>query len=320
MSVSARRDSLSCDVYLITCAPLRAAARFFSSASEVDTSRARITPTAMAASPAVRTLAVKPLRSALQLELAQVGIACPRGGEGVGGLIVLDEIVLNSRLRAPGEESPPWDGARADVHHPVIWRSGRILDMYQWKPTGPAREIRERVLAALRDPVEVHLKGYGLRVGALEQGVVADAPLHPSKLEVVVVIGKAEARGPRLFAESVEQVRGGAVAPQRPAFLLREPGDDEVLVPDLARRLQRAPPVLPGSLDRHVGGGRGEPGRAEGGAGGLRAPAVVAGELDFAEADGGEPAQRPLEVLLQKVPDRVELYADRPRPGRGQGG
>src|SRR5262245_65010827 len=99
-------------------------------------------------------------------------MAPPDAGEGVGGFVVLDEVVHDSCLLPLRKGRLPWDGARAYVDHAVLRRPSRVLDVNHRETARPAPAIHERIPATLRDPVEIHLECNVPRIAALQENVV----------------------------------------------------------------------------------------------------------------------------------------------------
>src|SRR5437870_5324332 len=93
-----------------------------------------------------------PLAGPSEFELLQVLTARADGCERIGRLVVLDEVVLDSRLIALREDFLEVDLSRTDLHHAVVRWAGRVLDVHHREPSGPAREVRQRILSARGGP------------------------------------------------------------------------------------------------------------------------------------------------------------------------
>jgi hypothetical protein len=188
-------------------------------------------------------------------------------------------------------------------------RAGGILHVHQRNASGPACEIRQRIVSRLCDPVQIDLELHEFRIGILEQHIVRDLPFHPREFEIVIVIGELDAGVARLGADAVEI--GGDLLPaiQRPAAFFGDPRYHDVLMADRLCGIERSAPGI--GLDRSdVNGGRRESMSIEDCAHVRRAVAEVPGELDLLVTGLCHASNCPFEVLLQHGTHRVELNPD----------
>src|SRR5262245_38665818 len=319
MTFSARRAPPCSDVYLITCAPLRADARFFSCARN-DAGAIQVAVTASATAMCTTARRAGRWRWS-ELQPAQILIAPPDAGERVWGLVVLDEVVLDPGLLTTVEDRLPRDRARPHVDHAVLgWPAG-VLDVDHREPARPAREVREGILTALRDPVEIHLERNVPRLATLEEDVVGNSILEGDELEGVVVIREAHPALEGLLADPVEEVGGRAIAVEGAPLLLGKPGHDDIPLTDGHRGIEHPRQLVSDGVDRHVGGRGDEPRLVERAAHRAGIAPVVSRELHLAEPDSGQLGEGSLEIPLQQGPDGVQLHADEvdpPGPGAAQ--
>src|SRR5260370_39161024 len=119
------------------------------------------------------------------LQLLQVSADRADRRDGVRWLVVLHKVVLNARLGAVGEDLIEVDRPGAHVHHAMLRTAGRVLHVNGWESSGPAREICQWILPALRDPVEIHLHLHELGIGLGEQAVVRKLTRDRREFEVV---------------------------------------------------------------------------------------------------------------------------------------
>src|SRR5207247_11423147 len=85
-----------------------------------------------------------PLAGPSEFEPLQVLTARADGCERIGRLVVLDEVVLDSRLVALREDLLEVDLPRTNLHYAVVRRAGRILHVDHRAASGPASEVRRR--------------------------------------------------------------------------------------------------------------------------------------------------------------------------------
>src|SRR5262245_36567513 len=206
----------------MTCAPFRAATRFTPSAANEPEPKPIDTISARMVNESQRRLPRKavPTGPRLDLEAAQILKASLDAGERIRRVIALDEVVPDPRLLPVGENRAPREDSSADVSHPIIGGTRRVLDVDQRESARPAREVREGILPALGDPVEVHLERHRGRVATLEEDVIRDPPFDLRELEVVVVVREPDAGRLCTLAELIQEVGDGPVAIEGPPILL----------------------------------------------------------------------------------------------------
>src|SRR6185295_13946985 len=150
-------------------------------------------------------------------QLAEVVGAVRDGDNRIGGLIVLDEVVLDPALCALGENGREVDRALADVDHLVVWRTRRVLHVDHLEAAGITIEEIERLPAAEDHPVQIHLEIDERWIGAREKRIERAHAVDRPDLEIMIVVSESQSLGFCLRAQRVEQT--GAPAPVVPSIL-----------------------------------------------------------------------------------------------------
>src|SRR5207253_7999072 len=88
----------------------------------------------------------------------QVGVAVPDRSDWVGRLIMLDEIMLDSRLLALREDGAEVDLALSDINHALVGRSRGVFHVDHREALRVSVEEVERIATAEYDPVQIHLE------------------------------------------------------------------------------------------------------------------------------------------------------------------
>ena len=149
------------------------------------------------------------LRSRSVSQRVQVFVAVADRSDRIGGLIVLDEVVLDSGLVALSEDGAEIDRPLSDVHHLFVRQSGGVLDVNERESLRVLVEEVDRIGSAIYHPKEIHLEVDERRIGLLEQNVVRPGAVDCLELEVVVVVGEAEASRFRLLPGSIPDYKEG---------------------------------------------------------------------------------------------------------------
>src|SRR5688572_11021744 len=144
-------------------------------------------------------------------QLRQMLVAHAERLERIRGVVVLHEGVADAGGLTPREDRREVDRPLADVDHAVLGRTGGILDVHELHATRIAREVRERIGARLRRPVQIQLESDERGIGALEHYVERDGPVDSDKLEIVVVVAELHPGGAHLFADAIQLLRDAAV-------------------------------------------------------------------------------------------------------------
>src|SRR5437879_4154593 len=125
--------------------------------------------------------------------------------------------------------------------------SGNGICRYgQREASGPAPEVRQRILSAFGDPVQVHLQLDQLGIGLGQQHVVWQLPLERREFEVVIVVSELEPCGLGLGPGTVEALRPAFVVVERVPLFRRDPGEYEIAVPDHGGGVERSAPLVRG--------------------------------------------------------------------------
>ena len=145
----------------------------------------------------------------------------------------------------------PVDGALADVLH---FYAGRGPASFAW--TSGKRPgnlpVGERIAAALRDPVDVHLEVEVRRFGELQQVIVDRLAADLAKLGVMVVVRDPDLVEPRVVGCLVDQVGGSLERVDRVDVRVTGRRDDEPFVLDLGGIAQRTIPRSAQGAQRDV--------------------------------------------------------------------
>src|ERR1700682_6291473 len=122
----------------------------------------------------------------------QVVVAVADRRDRIRGLVVLDEVMLETSLVALRKDGAEVDFSLTYIHHLVVGRPGRILHMCQGESVREAIEIIEGISAAEYDPVNVHLEVDERGICLAQQNIEPPHAVDRFQLEIVVVVREAK--------------------------------------------------------------------------------------------------------------------------------
>nr|ABM53571.1 hypothetical protein [uncultured bacterium CBNPD1 BAC clone 1664] len=226
------------------------------------------------------------------------------GPVGLGREVVFDEAVLHARLVAGGQEGGEVEGSGAHIVHAAV--GPVVLQVQEAHAAGQAADRVQGVLAAPGQPVDVQLEADEGRVRPGDQAVEGKGSVGVGgELEVVVVVGDAEALGGRPAGEGVQA--GDHRLPV--ALVGHDEGQDDPAAAEVAGHGQDGVGLLGHVVQAGVHGGAVEADVAQVGAQVGEVHGQGGGELHGVVADLADAAQRPLGVGGEGLAQGVELQA-----------